>query len=290
MPPLLATVLLGVALLSAQAVWAQEKQQGQEASLAKQSQNPVANMISVPFENNYMWRAGPDNDTTINVLNVKPVLPTKISKNWNLINRAILPLIYQESLSGEVVIPTDSGHYIAQVSEGSKTAFGDLLYQGFFSPANPGKFIWGVGPAINIPLGADRFSSNKWSAGPAVVGLTMPGHWVIGALIQNIWSFAGDSDADNVNAFTAQYFVNYNMKKGWYLTSTPVITANWKEDSDNTWTVPFGGGAGRIFKIGSQHLNAKLQGFYTPSGLRPDGASDWNVQFSLVFLFPKHKK
>ena len=286
----LSAVIIGMALCSPGAALAQgSPKPAGNADIAKASQNPVANMISVPLENNYMWRAGPDKDTTVNVLNIKPVLPVKFSENWNLINRAIMPVIYRESISGQVTIPTEGGHFIANGILDSKTGGGDLLYQGFFSPANPGKVIWGLGPAISIPVGADQFSSNKWSAGPAAVVLTMPGHWVVGALIQNIWSFAGKSSAENVNAFTFQYFLNYNIPDsgGWYLTSTPVITANWKEDSDNKWTVPFGGGAGRVFKIGKQHVNTKLQGFYTPSSLRPDGASDWNLQFSFTFLFPK---
>ena len=228
----------------------------------------------MPFENNANFNAGPD-DKVLNVLNIKPVVPIKLNDDWNLINRAIIPLISQPGVDG--------------ASIGRKNGLGDITYQGFFSPANPGKVIWGLGPAISIPVGADQFSSNKWSAGPAAVVLTMPGHWVVGALVQNIWSFAGKSSAEDVNAFTFQYFLNYNIPNGggWYLTSTPVITANWKEDSDNKWSVPFGGGAGRVFNIGKQHVNTKLQGFYTPSSLRPDGASDWNLQFSFTFLFPK---
>ena len=111
----------------------------------------------------------------------------------------------------------------------------------------------------------------------------MPGRWVIGSLFSNVWSFTDDK---KVEVFTWQYFVNYNLDEGWYLTSSPLITANWKADSDNTWTVPFGGGFGRVFRLGSQPLNASLQSFYNVE--EPDAVGpEWTVRFQLQFLFPK---
>ena len=79
----------------------------------------------------------------------------------------------------------------------------------------------------------------------------MPGNWVLGALVQNIWSFAGPSDEPDVNKFTFQYFLNYNLGDGWYLTSTSIITADWEKSSSNQWTVPFGGGIGRLMLLAS---------------------------------------
>jgi hypothetical protein len=52
-----------------------------------------------------------------------------------------------------------------------------------------------------------------------------------------------------VNQFLLQYFINYNMKKGWYIDIAPIITANWQASSGNVWTVPVGGGLGRLMKI-----------------------------------------
>ena len=188
-------------------------------ALAKASQNPVASLISVPFENNSTFNNGTE-DVYVNILNIKPVIPMGITENFNLINRAIIPVIYQEdSPSG---IPGD----------GSLFGLGDITYQGFFSPKKPGKFIWGLGPQLDIPTGMDRLTSDQWSLGPAAVVLTMPGHWVIGALVSNVWNIGnGYDDAPDVNALTAQYFINYNMKGGWYLTSAPVMTANWRRRS-----------------------------------------------------------
>ncbi|MDX2513388.1 MAG: hypothetical protein QNK25_15180, partial [Desulfobacterales bacterium] len=138
-----------------------------------------------------------------------------------------------------------------------------------------------------LPTATDsRLGSEKWGAGPAAVGLTMQGPWVVGALVQNIWSFAGDSDRNDVNQMLVQYFVNYNLPNGWYLTSSPIITANWEADSDNTWTIPIGGGFGRLFRIGKLPVNTQIQAFYNvekPDVLGPD----WTLRFQVQFLLPK---
>ena len=268
-------LLLGSVLLAVSA-WADGKHPHPEHALAKASQNPVANLITLPLENNATFNNGTE-DVFVNILNVKPVVPMGLTENWNLINRAIVPVIYQEDSPNDVP------------GEGSLFGLGDIVYQGFISPAKPGKFIWGVGPELHIPTGMERLTSDQWSLGPVAVGLTMPGHWVIGALVSNVWSIYDYNDAKNVNALTAQYFINYNMKGGWYLSTAPVITANWEaEDNDDTWTIPVGGGVGRVFKIGKQPVNLKLAAYYNVE--KPDHASDWNLQFTWNFLFPKKPK
>ena len=113
----------------------------------------------------------------------------------------------------------------------------------------------------------------------------MPGHWVVGVLLYNVWSFAGADDDPEVNTMGLQYFINYNLPDGWYLSMSPTITANWEADSDNTWTVPVGGGFGRVFKIAKQPINASLKANYSVE--RPDDASDWNIAATVTFLFPK---
>ena len=137
-----------------------------------------------------------------------------------------------------------------------------------------------------MPTGMDRLTSNQWTLGPSAVGLMMPGHWVLGALVSNVWNIGGGYDnAPDVNFFSAQYFINYNLEGGWYLSTAPTITANWKADSDDTWTVPFGGGVGRVFHIGKQAVNMKLAGYYNVE--KPENASDWTLQATITFLFPK---
>jgi hypothetical protein len=208
-------------------------------------------------------------DRTQNILNIQPVWPIGISKNWNLITRTILPVI-------------------SQPAPGSDRTFGlgDLNFTGFFSPKKPGKVIWGVGPAIIFPTATDDvLGTDKWSIGPSVVVLTMPGSWVIGALASNVWSVAGDDNRADVNSFLAQYFINYNYPSGWYLTSAPIITANWEADSGEKWTVPFGGGIGKVFRIGKQPMNINTQVFYNVE--RPTNGARWQWRFQIQLLFPK---
>jgi len=241
-----------------------------KAELARAAQNPIANMISLPLQNNTNFGVGPGDDTQ-NVLNIQPVYPIELSDNWNLITRTIAPLIYQP----EIIEGT-----------GSEFGLGDINATAFFSPADAAKVTWGVGPAFSFPTATDDvLGSDKWSAGLSGIALIMEGPWVVGGLVSNIWSFAGDDDRPNVNKFLFQYFINYNMADGWYLSSAPIITANWEAESGNQWTVPFGGGLGKIFKIGKQPLNAQVQAFYNVE--TPEYGPDWTLRLQLQFLFPK---
>ena len=131
-----------------------------------------------------------------------------------------------------------------------------------------------------------RFGTDKWSAGPAAVIFVTPGKWVLGAIVQNIWSFAGDSDAADVNVFSAQVAVNYKLKNRWYLTTAPLITANWEEDKENRWTVPLGGGIGRLFKLkGKKAVAVDVGAYYNVE--TPKFANNWYSQILVNFLFPK---
>jgi len=255
--------------------------------LAKQSQNPLGTVISLPFENNLFFDIGPSEKTGY-VLNLKPVLPVRIG-DWNMINRVVVPILY----SGGQDLPAPSsdidfgyGSIDLDKVTGSEFGLGDITWQPFFGPAEPGKVIWGVAPVLVMPTAtSERYASDKWSVGVGMVGLTMPGKWVIGMLTQNVWSFAGDSDAPDVNKFLFQYFVNYNLDDGWYLSTTPIITANWEAPSSDRWTVPFGGGVGRLVRFGKQPVDFKLAGYWNAE--HPDFGPDWSLQFTVKLLFPK---
>jgi hypothetical protein len=250
-------------------------QQGQQAAdvdmekLAKDIQNPLASLISVPFQNNLNYPIGPFNRYE-NVFNFQPVIPTKLGQ-WNLITRAILPVINRQD-------PLSKG--------GTRAGLGDLSLTFFFSPAKSERLIWGVGPALDIPTAtASVLGTDKWSAGPSVVALVQPKHWTIGALVSNVWSFAGNGHTGQVippglpqrfvhgtdefiqanqavNSFYTQYFITRQFEEGWFLTSSPIITGNWRLPSNEGWTVPFGGGLGRTFKIGDRPVMALFQNFY----------------------------
>lgn len=259
-------VLLGAAASIGTAIAADKE------ALAKQAQNPIASLISLPLQNNTNFNLGPLEETQ-NILNIQPVYPFSLGDNWNLIGRAIVPVISQPAFSPE---------------QGRENGIGNISLTGFLSPNQSGAWTWGVGPTVVVPTNTDeRLGSDLWSLGASFVALTMPGNWVIGALVSNVWSIGGSSDPSE-NSMLVQPFVNYNIPDsgGWYLSSVPIITANWKADrSGDVWTIPLGGGVGKILKVGQQPLNAQVQAFYNVA--KPEFGADWQLRLQLQFLFPK---
>jgi hypothetical protein len=218
---------------------------------------------------------------TQSVMNLQPVIPLSLSKDWNLITRWITPIIYQP-----LPLPLPSGQLQTGVY-----GLGDLNPSFFLSPKKS-KVIWGVGPTFVLPTATNTtfLGQGKLSMGPSAVVLVQPPHWTIGALANNYWSVAGHSNLDKpaVNQFLLQWFVNYNMKKGWYLTTSPIITANWRAPSGNQAVVPFGGGVGRIMKLGFQPVN--ITGQFYGNAVHPEGASPWGMRLQIQFLFPQFTK
>ena len=236
--------------------------------LQKASQNPIADLVSVPFQSNTNFNAGPFNRTQ-EVLNIQPVVPMHLNADWNVISRTIIPLVSQPDPR----------------IDSSTNGIGDITQSLFLSPSNPGKLIWGVGPVFTAPSASDPIlGTGKVLFGPTAVFLTTPGHWVIGVLLNNQWSVGGDPLRPAVNAGLAQPFANYNMAHGWYLNTSPIITVNWLAASGEKWTVPVGGGIGRVFRVGDQPVNASIQAYYNV--VRPTGASDWTLRTSVALLFP----
>jgi hypothetical protein len=240
-------------------------------ALRKAAQNPIASLISVPVQNNNNFGIGPDGRVQ-DILNVQPVIPVRVGQNWNLVSRIITPIIYQPTVSQ----PINQGAY----------GFGDLSPTFFLSPAKPGKLIWGAGPAVVLPTATNPFlGQGKWSIGPSIVVLEQPGKWTLGALVNNVFSFAGQSSRPDVNQMVFQYFINYNLQHGWYITWQPTLTANWEAANGGRWVVPFGGGIGRIMKLGFQPVNLTAQVY--GNAVHPPGASPWGMRLQIAFLFPK---
>jgi hypothetical protein len=264
-------------------------------ALQKATQNPVANLISVPLQNNGNFDIGPF-DRTQNVLNIQPVVPVRVSEKWNMIVRWITPIIWQPAPGTANLelfgIEENTPAYLA-AQDVRKSAgvfgFGDMNPTFFFSPAKPHKLIWGAGPTFIAPTATSKvLGQGKFSIGPSFVALVQPGHWTLGALINNAWSVAGSGGRPDVNQMVLQYFINYNLKKGWYLSLSPIVTANWKASSSNIWTVPVGGGIGRIMKLGFQPVNISAQ-FYG-NAVHPVSGSPWSMRLQMAFLFPKLSK
>jgi hypothetical protein len=251
-------------------VSAQESSAQGTLEIAKQAQNPIAKVISVPLENDFYPHTGIDKGNSY-VLELKPVVPLKLSNDWNLITRTIIPIIQVPDLS-----PSVSG----------TSGLGDVQTSFFLSPAKVVKVIWGAGPVISLPTATeDILGTKKVSIGPTAVALSIQGHWLFGALVQNLFSVAGPKERPDVNQMLMQPFVNYNMRHGWYLVSSPIITSNWEVNSNNRWTVPVGGGVGKIVHFGKLPVNSYIQFFRNVE--RPDGTTSWSARFQMQFLFPK---
>jgi hypothetical protein len=240
--------------------------------LAKLAQNPVGNLISVPFQNNTNLNFGPEKGTQ-NILNVQPVIPISVNQDWNIITRTILPVISMPALG-----PGTS----------SLNGVGDVVMTAFLSPANPGKWIWGVGPVVQIPTNSNsEFGNKNWGLGPSAVVLHLDhgDPWVYGALFNNIWSVRSGGQGGSYNNFLLQPFINYNFPGGFYFTSAPIITADWKATGSQRWTVPIGGGIGKIFHLGKLPVNAQLAAYYNV--VKPDNGANWQIRVQAQFMFPK---
>ena len=239
--------------------------------LAKLAQNPIGNLVSVPFQNNTNFNVGPKNGTQ-DILNIQPVVPFSASKDWNIITRTILPVISQPSFAD---------------GQGRTNGIGDLQFNAFLSPSVPHGLIWGVGAIAQAPTHSnDRLGNDRWGLGPTFVVLHLDpkSPWVYGVLVNNVWSIGSGDDA-SYNNFLLQPFLNYNLPGGTYLTTSPVVTADWKADSSQRWTVPLGGGIGHIFHLGKLPVNTQLSAYYNVE--TPDNGADWQLRVQVQLMFPK---
>ena len=235
--------------------------------LSKEAANPIADLMSFPFQNNLNMNYGPYN-RNVNVLNIQPVIPFAGGK---IVSRTIFPIVKIPDFS------SDSGTY--------SSGLGDIVETVFYVPESK-KIIWGVGPVIEMPTGGSERGSQKWSAGPSFLALVQPGEWTFGALINNAWSFAGDSERDDVNHMLLNLFIVRQLGEGWYINSAPIITADWTVDQDDRWIVPLGAGGGKLVFLGGKlPLNIQTQVYYNV--VRPDFGPEWQWRFQLQVLLPK---
>jgi hypothetical protein len=240
--------------------------------IAKQAQNPIASVISLPFQNSTTFGVGPDSHVQDSLL-IEPVIPFRLSPDWNLITRTIIPVIEQPTLAPA----------LSDVS-----GLGDVQLSLYLSPSRPsfGGLIWGLGPSFSFASATDRsLGSGQNSAGLSTALLTIQGHWLVGVLITDTASIGGHGDRKNTHSFLMQPFVDYNFSHGWYLASSPIMTANWKATSGNKWTVPVGGGGGKIFHLGHQAINAYVQAF--DNVVQPHEGGTWTLRLQMQLLFPR---
>ena len=237
--------------------------------LAKKLSNPIASLISVPFQFNADFGVGPEDDGEAYTLNIQPVIPIHLTDDWNLISRTILPVVGRED-----VFPLDD----------SVWGLSDTLQSLFFSPVEPGPggVIWGVGPALLLPTATDeRLGTEKWGAGPTAVALLQEGPWTVGTLANHIWSYAGDDDRQDVSQTFIQPFVAYALGDGQTIGLNSESTYNWEAEE---WTVPVNLQYTKVFTIGQQPMSFQFGGRYYPE--KPEDGPDWGLRATITFLFP----
>ncbi len=242
-----------------------------EEELAKKLANPVAALISVPFQLNYDQDIGPARDGTRWLLNIQPVVPIDLNQDWNLISRTILPVVWQDD-----IFP----------GAGSQSGIGAVVQSVFFSPKAPsaGGRLWGAGPVFLIPTGSnDLLTTDKWGAGPTGVVLKQQGPWTYGALANHIWSFAGPSGRPDVNATFVQPFLSYTTPTAWSFTLNTESTYDWE---NSQWLVPINATVSKVTKIGDQLVSVGAGVRYWADG--PDAAPHgWGFRLAFTLLFPK---
>lgn len=238
--------------------------------LAKKLSNPIASLISVPLQGNYDENIGPSRSGQRFTLNIQPVIPVELNKDWNLISRTILPVIDQRD-----VFP----------GAGDQSGIGDLVQSFFFSPKAPTAdgWIWGAGPVLLLPTGSDDLlSARKWGAGPTAVVLKQETGWTFGMLFNHIWSFAGERDRSYVSSTFLQPFLSYTTKDAWTFTLNTESTYDWNAER---WSVPINGSIAKLVRFGKQPVSLGLNARYWAES--PDtGPHGWGVRFVLTFLFP----
>ena len=234
--------------------------------LAKQTQNPVSSLISIPLQGNWDFGLG-ERDATSSLLNVQPVMPFAISGNANVILRVIMPLTSQPAPDGTRI-----------------NGLGDIVATAFFSPQRLGRIIWGVGPVFQLPAATNAsLGSEKFGVGPSVVALTQPGAFTVGILYNQIWSVSGANDRDDINSMFLQPFVNYNLGGG--LSTGVTIEASANFEADDEWTAPLLLNISKVTLLGKRPASFVLAA--GPTIASPDGGADWRFRLGVTFLFPR---
>ncbi len=257
--------------------------------LAKELANPIASLISVPFQANEDFGYGPSHNGYKFTLNIQPVIPISISRDWNLILRTIFPIVSQHDLFYVENLPKNSP---VQPQNRSQDGLSDTNQSFFFSPKKPGPFglIWGLGPVFLYPTGTHPFlGTGTFSIGPTLVVLKQTGPLTAGALMNQLWSVVIEEHRSSLSQMFLQPFIAYTTKTHTTFTLSSESTANWNNTpGDAKWTVPLIFQISQILKIGKQPISLQIGGKYYADS--PRYGPDWGVRFALTLLYPTGRR
>ena len=239
--------------------------------LAKQTQNPVANLISVPLQFNFNTGGDLEDQTFFN-LNVQPVMPIRVTSAVNVIARTIVPI---NSAPGP---------------DGTRfSGAGDIQAELFFTPAKSGAVVWGVGPAFSLPTAtAAPFATGTWAAGLTGVVVKNVGPFVLGGLVSQFWPMTDTGDEIETDLMIIQPFVNYNFGTGWALSFAPLMSANWNAPDGEQWTVPLGLGLTKTTVFNGRPMNIGFQ--YYNNVERPEGSAGEQIRIVIALLYPQRPR
>jgi len=263
--------LLGLALLGAACAAPNTALYGADVrTIAREAQNPISKLTKVGLESNLNFNVGLEEDVQY-VGNLQANLPLVLDDDWNIINTFSLPLIHQP----EIILGEDDDDGV-----------GNLEYTAFIALDDEVSGMFGFGPVIIAPTNSgDQLGPDDFAAGLAFIMLRNPGNWVYGGQLRNVWNVPGSAD-DEIGEMQISLYVNYNLDDGWYWTSTPTYIANWEASSADRWTIPLGGGFGRVVEFGGQPVNFSLQTFWNVETPEPTGG-DWAIVFDFELLYTK---
>ena len=246
-----------------------ERASDEEAT--QEAQDPLTRLRAVAMQNNFDFSIGEENRSGYGLL-IQPWQAEVGTGAWLRVKSfSALPILYRPD---------------SDAPEGGTFGVGDPEISLFWSPRKTGSAVVGVGPIVRFPLAThESLGSGKWSAGVTAAAVVRRRGWLLGVRTYNLWSFAGDQDRADVNQFLLQYILVRPLGSGWYLVSSPIVTANWEAPSGERWLAPFGGGAGKLIRLGRRAIDLQCQVFYNAIHPETRPHANWSLRLQLQFLF-----
>jgi hypothetical protein len=252
---------------------ADQNQQGvapSDEELAKERQDPIADLMQVPIVSNLDFGAAAGNGFRY-TLTIEPVLPVKITSGWYLVTKPIFSVASApESTSGQ----------------GRTTGSSDLTTEFYFAPQKSTSFIWGFGPVVGMPTGSDPvLGTGKWTLGPGVAIIEQTKHWTFGARVNHVWSFAGDKNRSDVSLTLLEPTVSYSWGNGWEVGLDSETTYDSNAARGDRWIAPLEMSIGKVAYFGRRPVSLSFG--VLPYALAPAGFSSVGLSFTIAPLFPR---